>query len=353
MTALAIEPNTTEWLEERKKHIGASDAPAIIGLTTSWRNARDVALEKMSDEIDNSDPHGFFHRGHVLEPLIKELYKDKTGFDVFQASMYVHEDYEWMSATPDGWVINTEGKCLLECKTANNYMKHEWKDIDDDGNEFDIVPTKYWVQVQHQMAVTDEEQVDVAVLFAGIDTLGLFVSMLDTGADLMYVKHLCQNMGGEPFKIIEVKRDDEFIEKLISIEKDFWENIEKGILPEDIKFTPDSGMLRVANYEEECFIIDLKTAYLQKLLAEEDFEECARKVKEAIGEDTGIYSDSLGKITYRLVAPRKKTDWKALAEEILDKKYSKDDQQLIIDRFTSTGKALRRFSFPFKSWKMD
>ena len=353
MTALAVEPNSEEWLRERKKHIGASDAPAILGLTTSWRNARDVAEEKISDEVDNSDPYGFFHRGHVLEPLIMEMYKDRTGYELFKSKMYVHKDYEWMSATPDGLVVNGEDEFLLECKTANNYMRHEWRDINDEGDEYDIVPLKYWVQVQHQMAVTGWKKVDVAVLFAGIDTLGLFVSMLDTGADLMYVKHLCDNMGGEPFKIITVKRDDEFIENLISAEKEFWENTENGILPEVLKYTPDNGKIRIATYDEECLITDLKTSYLQKLLAEEDFEECARRVKESIGDDSGLYSENLGKITYKMCNPRKSTNWESLAEEILEKRYSEKERKSIIDRFTSKPKASRRFSFPYKYWKLS
>ena len=47
MTALAVTPNTPEWLEERRKHVGASDAPAILGLTPGWRTGREVAKEKL------------------------------------------------------------------------------------------------------------------------------------------------------------------------------------------------------------------------------------------------------------------------------------------------------------------
>ena len=39
MTALAVAPNSDDWLRARKKHIGASDAPAILGLSKELENA--------------------------------------------------------------------------------------------------------------------------------------------------------------------------------------------------------------------------------------------------------------------------------------------------------------------------
>ena len=352
MTALTVTPNTVEWLDERKKHIGASDAPAILGLTPNWRTARDVAKEKLSREKSQMDGENkYFKRGHMLEPLIKRMYIEEAGNEIFAAPMYQHKNYSWMSATPDGWIIGADFEALLECKTANVYTKHEWSDYRNDDEKYDIVPMKYWVQVQHQMAVTDQSRVFVAVVFASEDVFDIFVAMLEDGRELEEVCTLAKRT--VDFRIIEVKRDEEFIKKLIRIESEFWSDIEDGVLPSELKYINDSGVLRVANYDDECLLTDLKTSYLQKLLAEEDFEECARRVKEAIGNDAGIYSEFLGKVTYKKGKPVEKIEWKNMAQDLLAKYTEFEEQDVIVRKYTSRVDKGRRLTFPFKYWKLN
>ncbi len=352
MSALDVEPNTEEWLEERRRHIGASDAPAIMGLTPNWRSARDVAREK----LETSPPacsleNKYLRRGQVLEPLVKALYTRQTGREIFAAPMYQHPDYEWMSATPDGWIIGKDLEALIECKTALRFKRHEWLDIWDNAEEYDIVPSRYWVQVQHQMAVTGESRVVVAVIFASDDLFDMLVSMLDAGREMEEVVTLAQDV--VEFKIIEVVRDEEFIARLIEVEQGFWEGVEDGILPRELKYIKDSGSIRVANYAEENLLTAMKTAYLQKLLAEEDFDECCERVKQAIGEDSGIYSELIGKVTYCKPRARHNTDWKALAQDLLAKHVPQSEQERLQQGYTRKAETSRRLNFPYKYWKLN
>lgn len=74
---------------------------------------------------------------------------------------------------------------ILECKTANQYLLKEWEDEE--------IPASYLLQVQHYLAVT--------------------------GADRGYIAVL---VGGQKFIWKEVPRDEELIEMIIQLEKDFW-----------------------------------------------------------------------------------------------------------------------------------
>ena len=351
MTALAVTPNTPEWLEERRKHVGASDAPAILGLTPGWRTARDVAKEKLGVVDTGSEENRYCRRGRVLEPLVKKMYSEESGREVLPAPMYRHQEYSWMAATPDGWVAGVEGEVLLECKTASRYMRHEWSECWGEEDEYDVVPLKYWVQVQHQMAVVGQEKVLVAVLFGNEDFFELLAELLESGTPLSRVYLLARNL--VEFKVIEVARDEQFIRKLIRLEHDFWSNLEDGILPEDMAYCCDSGSVRVANYEEECLLTDMKTSYLQKLLAEEEFAECSQRVEEAIGADSGLYSELVGKVLYKKGKARVKVNWKSLAENLLAKYVGGAQQEEVKKVYTSYGEIKRRLTFPYKYWRLN
>ncbi len=349
MSVLAVKPNTPEWLEERKKHIGASDAPAVMGLTPSWRTARELAQEKLGQSKAIPDTP-VLRRGRVLEPLVKALFTRERGLEVAAAPMFVHEQYSWMSATPDGLVSEDGIEVLLECKTASRYNRHEWTDVWDEDEEYDIVPLRYWVQVQHQLAVTGRARAWVAVLFAGDDLFSMLVALVDQGRSTAELLELVQDVA--EFRIIGVERDEEFIARLIRVEDEFWSRLEEGKLPEELAYRHDSGAVRVASRDEECLLTEFKSAYLQKLLSQEEFEECAQRVEEAIGADSGIYSEFLGKVTYRKSRPRQKTDWKALAQELLAP-LTEAEKDEIYQRHSGRSEIKRRLSFPYKYWKLN
>jgi predicted phage-related endonuclease len=95
--------------------------------------------------------------GHLLEPVVAQLWEEATGEKVIKASsadiIYVHPEYDFMRATPDRVVRGR--KKLLECKTTLT-------DVDAD----DIFP--HWIaQCQYQMYVTGIHDVDLAWLVKG------------------------------------------------------------------------------------------------------------------------------------------------------------------------------------------
>ncbi len=350
MTALVVEPNSEDWLRERKKHIGASEAAAILGLTPNWLTGEDVAIDKLSDEIKSQSGNEVMRRGHVLEPLIKKFYQLATDCEVFSAPMYIHKEHEWMSATPDGWVITGDMEYLLECKTAFSYVKHEWVD-DSYGDARPIVPLKYWVQVQHQMAVTEQERVDVAVLFADNSGFDLLVGMLDSGLSVEYVLQRCMDTEAIQFEVRTVYRDEEFIEKLIGVLSGFWRDIESGVIPQNVTTMDDNGNIRAATAEDETLLAELKYYWMMSERSKRELDKRKDQLRLNIGESSGIKS-ILGKFTYRKSKDRVSLDWKAIAYELAKQTKSLELLETLKETYTKVSKGVRTLRVP-SLWKKE
>lgn len=171
------------WRECRKKGIGGSDAAAVVGLNP-YKSSIGVYLEKIglwNGEEDNEK----MRVGRDLDEYVAQRFTEATGLKVRKRNaILVHEDYDFMFANVDRLIIGkNEG---LECKTTSSYGMKDWE-----GNE---IPQHYLVQCMHYMAVTGAEAWNIACL-----------------------------IGNEKFVCKRIERDEEIINYLIQIEKNFWE----------------------------------------------------------------------------------------------------------------------------------
>lgn len=174
-----------EWLKYRTQGIGGSDVSVIAGINP-FKSAYALWLEKTGQiELEETE-NNYTHFGTLLEPIIRKEFTMRTGLKVRQKHMLLQsEKYPFMYANLDG-VINEDGEmAIFEAKTASEYKLEVWE------NE---VPAPYILQIQHYMAVTGAKKTYIAAL-----------------------------VGGNKFYWHEIKRDDEMIEKIIAMEKYFWE----------------------------------------------------------------------------------------------------------------------------------
>ncbi|HFK1462291.1 YqaJ viral recombinase family protein [Bacillus sp. YAF12_1] len=183
----------TQWLQARTQGIGGSDVSVIAGLN-KWKSAVQVFLEKTQaiEKEDIQSEAAYF--GNVLEEVVAREFSKRTDLKVQRRNAILqHPEYPWMLANVDRLIVGE--KIGLECKTASEYLKKEWEDEE--------VPAAYLLQCQHYMAVTGYEAWWIAVL-----------------------------IGGNKFVHKKIKRDEELIQYLIDIEKDFWlNNVEKNEPP--------------------------------------------------------------------------------------------------------------------------
>lgn len=176
--------DTEEWHKWRASGIGASDAPVIMGVSP-WKTVHQLWEEKAFGKSNQTETPAM-KRGKELEGPALEFFTLSTGIPMVEQKMCVHNEHQWMRATLDG--INEEKKALLEIKSC--------------GKLHEEVPKHYYPQLQHQMAVA--------------------------GYEKMYYL----SFNGTEGKILNVQRDDKYIEELIRKEKKFWNQVSNFEEPE-------------------------------------------------------------------------------------------------------------------------
>ena len=184
-----------EWLAYRRQGIGGSDVAAILGISP-FRTARDLYDDKLNiaSAVDDTGNWVALEMGHLLEPLVAQIFTKKTGLEVFQIKkMFQHPQYPFMLADVDYFVRLPNRKiALLEIKTTNyNAKDHWWKDDEE------CVPIYYETQGRHYMAVMDIDEIFYCCLYGDNE---------------------------EEVIIREVKRDFEYEAEMVFLEQYFWEN---------------------------------------------------------------------------------------------------------------------------------
>lgn len=178
-----------EWLNWRRGGIGSSDAAIIMG-ESPWRTPRQLWEEKVlgtSEQFENSS----MTRGKELEPVARTWFEETMNVTVFPKNK-MNVTNPWIRASLDG--IDLEEKILVEIKCPNKEdhalaLKKQ-------------VPSKYIPQVQHQLLVT------------GLD--GMYYCSFD----------------GSNGAIVEVARDNAYIESMLSEERKFWDLVLSKTPPE-------------------------------------------------------------------------------------------------------------------------
>lgn len=180
-----------EWLKHRQAGIGGSDASCIAGLNP-WKSAIQLYMDKKEEDPQEVKSLRM-ELGNRLEGLVAELFTEETGLKVRNVNGILKNDkYPYALANIDRAIVG--GKAFLECKTTNSYALKEWEEG---------VPAHYEIQCLHYMAIT--------------------------GATHCYIAAL---IGNSDFIWHKIERDEETIDYLMQIEKDFWENnIEKDVVP--------------------------------------------------------------------------------------------------------------------------
>lgn len=184
-----MEQRTYEWHEFRRSKIGASDAPPIMGVSP-WKTAYQLFEEKMEFRTHQINSVQTL-RGINLEPEALRKFEELTGY-LMSPKVIIHPTIEYMMASLDG--LELEGKAIVEIKCPGQ-KDHQYAL---DGQ----VPEKYIPQLQHQLEVS--------------------------GLQKMY--YFSYNVTS--WKIIEVYKDENYINNLLKKEKEFFECITNKTPPQ-------------------------------------------------------------------------------------------------------------------------
>lgn len=297
MAKNTLEMTRQEWLWNRKKGLGGSDASAILGFNP-WKSAFELYIDKTSDHVEEIDNEAI-HWGNVLEDVVAQEFTRRTGKKVRRRNQtFKHPEHPFMIANIDRDVVGENA--LLECKTTNAFNSDAW--------EGEQIPPAYMCQVQHYMAVLDYEKAYIAVL-----------------------------IGGQKFVWKEIPRHDGFIEEMISLEKHFWEeHVVKGIPPE-IDGSPSASELLNKMYpEDNGEIIMLQSGDAETLI------EAIDSIKSEVKEKQSLQKEYENKLKLMIgdattgVTPRFEVNLKKVEQNRLDSKALRKELPDIAEKYTKT-----------------
>lgn len=254
-----------DWLDWRRKGIGGSDSAAVMGCSP-FCTTRDLFYDKrgIAPAMQEDSNWVTLKVGHLLEPLVAEIFARKTGYRVYQIQMmYRHPLYPFMQADVDYFIETDDGRHgILECKTSHPNNKGKW--------ENDAIPYNYELQCRHYMAVMNLDFVWIACLFSNSES---------------------------DFVMRYIERDLDLEEELIRNEQHFWEDyVQAGIEP---RYTEDGDLVLASlrkhygpsDPEEPAVVLAPALAadlhrYLQLKARKQEFDqksrEADRRMKEAI-----------------------------------------------------------------------
>jgi putative phage-type endonuclease len=258
---------TKEQLVERRKYIGASECPAVLGLSR-WATPLSIWAQKTGNvDIEEKESEAI-ELGNELEDYVARRFAKKTGKSVHRVNKTLfHKKYPFIAANLDRKV--DDESAVLECKTCSAFKSKEWE-----GEE---IPQEYILQCHHQLAVTGYEKAYIAVL-----------------------------IGNQDFKWKEIPRDEKIIKDILAREIDFWNKFVKtNTMPNIIKSSDDdtldklfpnakAGAEVVLDDKYNIMIENLEALSKDKSNIEKQIKQIKNEFKAAIKENetgnTGIYS---------------------------------------------------------------
>lgn len=217
--------NTPEWLELRKSYLGASDCPIVMNLSpwcdplTLWKRKLGLMPEEKENEA--------MIRGKEMEYQARKEFEKLTGIKVHPKVVF-HSEHKFMMASLDG--INETNTKMVELKCPNEETHQMAK-----AGKY---PEYYKAQMMHQLEC----------------------------ANLDWMWYMTYRNGEG--HLVEVERDQEFIDKMIEAEKDFYRRLKE--------FDPPPQKHRKLETQEMLRAVDRYTLAKDMLARAEKMEKEAR-----------------------------------------------------------------------------
>lgn len=272
-----------EWLEHRRRYIGGSDAPSIIGMNP-WSSPYTVWADKLG-KIPPKEDNEAMRQGRDLEFYVAQRFTEKTGKKVRRENaILLNSKYPFAHANVDRMVVGEDAG--LECKTTSALNVKNFKN--------GAYPDTYYVQCVHYMMVT--------------------------GCKKWYLAVLVLN---KEFMVFEIERDEAEIEALARSEEEFWKYVEtKSPPPTDGKASisetisvlyPDStddsvNLMAFDTYLKQYMAL---SAHIKELETQKD--EMVNKVKAFMNE-AGKGESDLYRVSWT-TAEKKTFDAKKFAQK--------------------------------------
>jgi putative phage-type endonuclease len=281
MKIVALDQRTPEWHAWRSGIIGGSDAPVIMGVSP-WTTIHKLWELKMGLREPSPD-NPAMARGRMMESEALDAWMGFTGETAIPMCVQ-HETLGFVGASLDGATF--DGALLLEIKCPGE-KDHAA------ACETGQVPVKYWPQNQHQLACVPEAEL------------------------LHYWSY--RPRYHEPKKLIEVRRDQAYIDDMLEKEDRFWEAVKAG--------RPPAGDAWQA--AERIYLDQLEESEEADALLKQAKEDLLATIPKGVKKQDGAW------ISASLVAKSGATDYKGALSWLVDELCRlKDPQTEVQDLLT-------------------
>lgn len=254
-----------EWLEQRRKSIGGSDAGTVLGLN-KYTSPYALWAEKTGKMIpeDISDKEAV-RLGNDLEDYVAKRWMEATGKKLRKDNhIYYNSDYPFAHANIDRAVVGEDAG--FEAKTTSSW------DILQQCREGNY-PDTWYSQIVHYMMVTGKQK--------------------------WYLGVLCLGKG---FYHFEIERDEAEIKALAETEENFWDKVTNNIPPEVDGTESTTEALKTILGDSSPKAIDLcgVSNYLSQYChakeqvdrLNEALEDCKNHIMQYMGDaGSGTYGD--------------------------------------------------------------
>lgn len=167
------------WHEWRKKGLGSSDAPIVMGVSP-WMTPYQLWEQKTNKVKKEFTGNWATERGNKLEPIARAQYEFEQGCES-KAILVVNAQYPFIRSSLDGY--NTVDDAVLEIKCPGK---------DDHAKALEgSVPEKYFPQIQHQLLTMSQAKVCHYYSFDGEKGV-LVVVYRDEAYQLKLFEALCK-----------------------------------------------------------------------------------------------------------------------------------------------------------------
>jgi len=285
MAKNTLEMTRQEWLEERTRGIGGSDASIILGLN-KYRTPFELWLEKTGQtNVEESQAEAAYF-GNLLEEVVAKEFEIRSGKKVRRNNfMMQHPQYNFITANIDRKVVGEDA--ILECKTASAFLAKDW--------EIEEIPAPYLVQVQHYLGVTGYKHAYIAVL-----------------------------IGGQKFVWKDIERDEELIQMIFDAEVHFWNHHVLGNVPPALDGSSAAEKFLKERYaeSEEGKTIDLAFEYKDKLDNLLELKQNIKQLQELARQTENELKHELKEAETGFVK-NYQVDWKPVTQNRVDNKLLK------------------------------
>lgn len=296
---------TPAQLEQRKGKIGASLAPAILGMS-AYKKPIDAWLEVMGRapaEIRSPALERAARWGHRIEGPLCQDYAERHGVHVRPSETLQHPHFDWLLATPDRLVFSAAAargkpRSGLEAKNRSWHLRDQWGP-----SGSDEIPDDVRAQVVTCMAVTS--------------------SALEAGIPYWDVVAL---VGGNDDREYRIVRDPHVEADVLGLLEEFWHRHVLADQPPDLDGSDswDAHLQRMWPAEKQKKLVDAPEAAVElaeeiarlKVLEADTKQRKAlayQQMQQLIGDGAGFKGEGWSfRWGFRKGAPA----WKAIATEL-------------------------------------